>query len=97
MISHIHDALIAPFVDFEFMRRALAAVVALSLGDAVFLVGLILVILYAHGERPRDVFFGRRSVVPEITVGVPLVFVALGIGMIVLLPIRQFAPWLPSS
>src|SRR6201986_3746385 len=30
----IYDALIAPFIDFEFMRRALAAVVALSLGAA---------------------------------------------------------------
>ncbi len=75
-------------------RLSVGYVVALSLGDAVFLVGLILVMLYAHGERPRDVFFGRRPVVPEITVGVPMVFVALGIGMIVLLPIRQFAPWL---
>src|ERR1700730_1052995 len=27
----IYDALIAPFIEFEFMRRALAAVVALSL------------------------------------------------------------------
>src|ERR1700741_4472036 len=30
----ITDALIAPFIDFEFMRRALAAVIALSLGAA---------------------------------------------------------------
>ena len=28
----LHDALIAPFTEFEFMRRALAAVIALSLG-----------------------------------------------------------------
>src|SRR3979411_2585778 len=34
MFSQGNDALIAPFVDFEFMRRALAAVVALSLGGA---------------------------------------------------------------
>src|ERR1700760_376566 len=30
----IYDALIAPFLEFEFMRRALAAVIALSLGAA---------------------------------------------------------------
>lgn len=30
----IHDALIAPFTDFEFMRRALAAAIALSLAGA---------------------------------------------------------------
>ena len=75
-------------------RLSVGYVVSLSLGDAVFLVGLILVLLYAHGERPRDVFFGRRSVGAEITIGVPLVVVALGIAMIVLLPIQRFAPWL---
>ena len=38
----IYDALIAPFVEFEFMRRALAAVVALSLGAAPIGVFLML-------------------------------------------------------
>jgi zinc/manganese transport system permease protein len=38
----IYDALIAPFLDFEFMRRALAAVVALSLGAAPIGVFLML-------------------------------------------------------
>jgi zinc/manganese transport system permease protein len=38
----IHDALIAPFSEFEFMRRALAAVIALSLGGAPIGVFLML-------------------------------------------------------
>src|SRR5260221_14187273 len=38
----IYDALIAPFTEFEFMRRALAAVLALSLGGAPIGVFLIL-------------------------------------------------------
>ena len=38
----IYDALIAPFVEFEFMRRALAAAVALSLGGAPIGVFLML-------------------------------------------------------
>jgi zinc/manganese transport system permease protein len=38
----IYDALIAPFFEFEFMRRALAAVVALSLGGAPIGVFLML-------------------------------------------------------
>jgi len=38
----IYDALIAPFIDFEFMRRALAAVIALSLGGAPIGVFLML-------------------------------------------------------
>jgi zinc/manganese transport system permease protein len=38
----IYDALIAPFIEFEFMRRALAAVVALALGGAPIGVFLML-------------------------------------------------------
>src|SRR5271169_2669415 len=38
----IYDALIAPFVEFEFMRRALAAVIALALGGAPIGVFLLL-------------------------------------------------------
>ena len=38
----IHDALIAPFTEFEFMRRALAAVIALALGGAPIGVFLML-------------------------------------------------------
>lgn len=67
-------------------------VVALSLGDAVLLVMLILLMLYAHGESPRDVFLGRRPVAPEIVFGIPLIFVALGIALSVLLLVRRLAP-----
>src|SRR5438270_1904582 len=38
----IYDALIAPFVEFEFMRRALAGVIALALGGAPIGVFLML-------------------------------------------------------
>src|SRR3977135_2038898 len=38
----IYDALIAPFTEFEFMRRALVAVLALSLGGAPIGVFLML-------------------------------------------------------
>src|SRR5271167_146446 len=38
----IYDALIAPFVEFEFMRRALASVIALALGGAPIGVFLML-------------------------------------------------------
>jgi zinc/manganese transport system permease protein len=38
----IYDALIAPFVEYEFMRRALAAVIALALGGAPIGVFLML-------------------------------------------------------
>jgi membrane protease YdiL (CAAX protease family) len=67
-------------------------VVVLSLGDTLLLLGLILVMLYAHGERPRDVLFGRRPIGPEIVAGVPMILAALGIGLVVLLSIRRFVP-----
>lgn len=38
----IYDALIAPFIDFEFMRRALAGIIALALGGAPIGVFLML-------------------------------------------------------
>ena len=53
-------------------RLNVGFVVALSLGDAVLLVGLILLMLYAHGERPRKVLFGPRPVMGEAILGVPL-------------------------
>ncbi|MDB5521121.1 MAG: zinc transporter permease, partial [Tardiphaga sp.] len=42
MFDLIYDALIAPFTEFEFMRRALAAVIALALGGAPIGVFLML-------------------------------------------------------
>jgi len=69
-------------------------VVGVSLADAVALIALVLLFIYAHGERPRDVLLGRRAVAREVAVGVPLVLVALAIGVAVLLTIRLFAPLL---
>ena len=67
-------------------------VVALSLGDAALLIFLILLMLYAHGESPRDVLLGRRPVLPEVFFGIPLIVVALGIAVAVLLLVQRFAP-----
>src|SRR6185436_18156307 len=67
-------------------------VVALSLGDAVLLVGLILLLLYAHGERPREVLFGRRSIAAEGMLGLLLIPITFGIAIAVMLTVRRFAP-----
>ena len=67
-------------------------VVTLSLVDTVLLVGLIVFFLVAHGERPRDVFLGRRPVPQEASYGVPLIIVALAIGIAILATIQKFAP-----
>ena len=57
---------------------SLEYVVALSLADAVLLVGLITFFLRRHGERPAAVFLGGRPPLPELRLGlllVPAVFV----------------------
>ena len=70
----------------------IAYVAWLSLVDALVLVALIVFFLNAHGERPRDVLFGTRPIVEEIRYGIPLILVALGIGIGLLLAIRLIAP-----
>lgn len=72
----------------------LGYVVGLSLADAAALIGLILLFLHAHGERPREVLLGRRPFSLEAAAGLPLILVAVGIGIAVLVPIQRFAPWL---
>jgi uncharacterized protein len=69
-------------------------VVGLSLLDTPLLIGLVVLFLHAHGERARDVIFGRRPIAAEVAYGLPLILVALGLGMAVLLAVQHFAPTL---
>jgi membrane protease YdiL (CAAX protease family) len=75
-------------------QLSVAFVVTLSLLDTVLLVGLMVFFLYAHGERPARVFFGSRPFLREASVGVPLILVALAIGVAVLAAIQRHAPTL---
>jgi membrane protease YdiL (CAAX protease family) len=68
-------------------------VASLSLADTVLLFALIATFLAAHGERPRAVFLGTRPIGREAAAGVPLAFVALVLGVVVLALIQQLAPW----
>jgi membrane protease YdiL (CAAX protease family) len=69
-------------------------VLALSLVDTALLLGLIALFLYAHGERPRELFLGRRPVAGEAARGVPMILIALLLAAAVLLPVQHFVPWL---
>jgi membrane protease YdiL (CAAX protease family) len=75
-------------------RLSVGYVVALSLIDTVALIGLILMFLSAHGERPRDVFLGGRPIGREAIAGLPMTLIALAIGGVLLATIQQLAPWL---
>lgn len=71
---------------------SLAYVATISLADSVFLTALIVFFLRMRGERPREVFFGDRSIVAEARAGVPLMFVAFGIALVVLVTLQAVAP-----
>ena len=73
-------------------RLQIGFVLGVSLVDTVLLVGLIVLFLRAHGERPRDVLFGRRPISGELRHGAPLTLVALGLGIGVLLVIQNLIP-----
>lgn len=71
---------------------SLAYVATVSIADSIFLTALIVFFLRMRGESPRDLFFGDRSIVREARAGVPLMFVAFGIALVVLLTIQAIAP-----
>jgi membrane protease YdiL (CAAX protease family) len=75
-------------------RLQIGFVVGVSLVDTVLLVGLILLFLRAHGERPAAVLFGTAPMLEEAQYGIPLTFVALGLGIGVLLTIQYLFPGL---
>jgi len=79
-----------PFVAHGGLR--VSYVVGISLADSALLIGLVLLFLYAHGERPRDVIVGHRSIAGEVVHGVPLILAAIGIAIVVLLAIQKVAP-----
>ena len=60
----------------------------LSLLDTILLVGMIWMFLRAHGESPRKVLFGHRSIVREALVGVallPMLFVGVLLVLLIIL------------
>jgi uncharacterized protein len=69
-----------------------AYVASLSLLDTALLLGLILLFLQAHGERPRELFLGTRSLWTEMMIGIPLTFAATLIAIVVLGAIRFLSP-----
>jgi membrane protease YdiL (CAAX protease family) len=80
-----------PFVNNHLVT---ASVVAMSLADTALLLGLIVLFICAHGERPRDLFLGTRSSVSEAIAGVLMAIVAIGLGVLVLAVLQRVAPWL---
>jgi len=75
-------------------RLSLRYVFTLSVVDAAVLIGLILLLLRLHGERPGRVLLGTRPVGREALLGLPIAAVSLALGVSLLLVIQRLAPQL---
>jgi len=69
-------------------------VVVLSLADAAVLIGLILLLLAAHGDRPREVLLGTRPIAREFAAGLPMTLAVFALAIVVLGGVQLIAPWL---
>ena len=69
-------------------------VFALSLLDTVVLLSLIIFLLRRRGERPMEVFFGRKPAAPEAAFGVLSVPFVFTIVIVLMVSIMRFVPQL---
>ena len=72
----------------------LGFVTALTLLDTVALVGLMVVLMRARGERPAALWLGERPVPGEILKGIVHVPIVFSIGAVLLLSMRALTPQL---
>lgn len=73
-------------------QLTMSYVMTLSLVDTVMVLGLVLLFLSAHHERPRPVLFGTRPLLPEVRAGIGLTFAAFLLAMVVLGLLQWLAP-----
>lgn len=71
---------------------SLATVVVLSVADTIVLVGLMVVLTLAHGERVRDLWLGTRPPLGEVGLGVLLVPPTFLIVALMMLLLMRLAP-----
>jgi membrane protease YdiL (CAAX protease family) len=67
---------------------------ALSLIDAVLVVGLVVMFLRAHRESPRAVLFGRPRHWRDVLLGIGLLPAAIFLIIVVRLVVLKAVPWL---
>jgi membrane protease YdiL (CAAX protease family) len=75
-------------------RLSLAFVLVLSVADTVLLIGLIVMLTRAHGERATDLWLGDRPVAREALVGLLLIPAVFLLVVVLLNVLRIAAPWL---
>jgi membrane protease YdiL (CAAX protease family) len=67
-------------------------VFALSVGDTVLLLSLIVLLLRRRGENPSEVFFGHRPARSEVTIGIVSFPFVITLVTVMTLAIRGVAP-----
>jgi membrane protease YdiL (CAAX protease family) len=75
-------------------QLSLRFVVTLSVADTVVLVGLMVALTAAHGERVRDLWLGSRPGGREAIVGALLIPVVFFLVVVLLTVLMAVAPWL---
>jgi membrane protease YdiL (CAAX protease family) len=76
---------------------SLVYVGTLLLIDSVLLVGLVIVFLRLHGERPTDVFLGMHPVGGEVVRGILLIPMVFVVVAVIAAMVRLYAPWLHND
>jgi membrane protease YdiL (CAAX protease family) len=75
-------------------QLSLRFVVTLSVVDTVVLVGLMVALTVAHGERVRDLWLGSRPIGREAVVGALLIPAVFFLVVVLLTVLMAVAPWL---
>ena len=75
-------------------QLSLAFVLVLSVADTVLLIGLMVMLTRAHGERATDLWLGDRPVAREALLGLLLIPAVFLLVVVLLNLLRIAAPWL---
>ena len=75
-------------------QLSLAFVLALSIADTLLLIGLMVALTRARGERVADLWLGPRPVMSEALYGARLIPIVFLLVVVVLNVLRVAAPWL---
>jgi len=75
-------------------QLSLAFVVTLSAADTIILIGLMVILTIARGERVSDLWLGRRPLGREASIGALLVPVVFVLVVLLLSALMALAPWL---
>ncbi|MBI2829100.1 MAG: CPBP family intramembrane metalloprotease [Acidobacteria bacterium] len=75
-------------------QLSLPFVLTLSVADTLLLIGLMVVVTRAHGERVVDLWLGRRPSKPEAVYGALLIPVVFFLVVVLMNLLRTVAPWL---